>query len=180
MAVDGAVVRTPLDASEFGAAVRGAAHGLDPAIPVPPLRPMADVVAGATGQPRLRAWVLGVFSAVAVLLAVTGLYGTMAYAAQQRTREIAVRMALGATPAQATATLLRRGLALAAAGALIGLGAAVIAGRFLASMLFGVSALDPLTFAGAPLLLLSVAALSCYIPAVQARRLDPAAALNAD
>ena len=174
------VVRTPLDAGEFGAAIRGAVHGIDPAIPVPPLRPMADVVAGATGQPRLRAWVLGVFAAVAVLLAVTGLYGTMAYAAQQRTREIAVRMALGATPAQATAMLLRRGLTLAAAGALIGLGVAVIAGRFLATMLFGVSALDPLTFAGAPLLLLSVAALACYIPAVQARRLDPAAALNAD
>ncbi len=167
------VVRTRLDAARVAASIRQSVHSLDPSIPVPPIRSMDEVVAGATGQPRLRAWVLGVFASIALLLAVTGLYGTMAYAAQQRTREIGVRMALGATPAQATAMLLRSGLKLTAIGAVAGLGGAAIAGRLLASALFGVSALDPAAFAGGPAILLIVAAAACYIPIVQARRLQP-------
>jgi predicted permease len=174
------VIRTRLDAPQLGPAIRQLVRKLDPSIPVPPIRPMDEVVAGATAQPRFRAWVLGIFACVAVLLAITGLYGTMAYAAQQRTREVGVRMALGATPAQVTALLLRSGLQLAAAGTLLGLGGAAIAARLLASMLFGVSTFDPIAFAGGPALLFAAAGAACYLPAVRARRLDPLTAINAD
>ena len=97
-----------------------AVWAVDATIPVPPMRPMEDAVAGAVGQPRFRAWLLGVFAATAILLAMTGLYGTMAYAAQQRSREIGLRIALGATPRQATAPLVRQGLTLAGIGTLSG------------------------------------------------------------
>lgn len=174
------VVRTSLDARQVGAAVRQSVWTVDPSIPVPPIMPMDDALAAATGQPRFRAWVLGVFASIAVLLAVTGLYATMAYAAQQRTRELGLRIALGATPRQAMALLIRKGLTLAGAGILVGLGGAVIVGRLIASMLFGVSALDPVTFVGGPILLAAVAAVACYVPARRAQRLDPIAAINAD
>jgi len=141
---------------------------------------MDDVVAAAVGQPRFRAWLLGIFAAMAIVLAMTGLYGTMAYAAQQRSREIALRIALGATPAQATAPLVRQGLMLAAAGTIAGLGGAAIVARALRAMLFGVAANDPATYVAAPLLLAAVAALACYLPARRARRVDPIAAINAD
>ena len=174
------VVRSSLDAQHVSAAVRQSVWNLDASIPVPPIRPLEDALADATGQPRFRAWVLGVFACVAVLLAVTGLYATLAYAAQQRTREMGVRIALGATPAQATALLLRNGLTLAGAGILVGLAGAIAVGRLLASTLYGVSALDPVAFAGGPALLLLVAAIACYLPARRARHLDPIAAINAD
>jgi hypothetical protein len=112
--------------------------------------------------------VLGIFASVAVLLAVTGLYATMAFAAQQRTRELGLRIALGATPGQAMALLMRNGLALAAAGIVAGLGGAVIVGRLIASMLYGVSALDPVTFISGPIVLVVVAAVACYAPARRA------------
>ena len=174
------VLRTSLDAGQVAAAVRQSVWSVDRSIPVPPIRQLQEALSGATGQPRFRAWVLGVFASIAVLLAVTGLYATMAYAAQQRTRELGLRIALGATPGQAMALLVRNGLALAGAGVLVGLAAAAIVARFIASMLFGVSPLDPVTFAGGPILLMAVAAIACYVPARRARRLDPIAAINAE
>jgi hypothetical protein len=174
------VIRTPLDAGRITGAVKRAVWSEDATIPVPPLRRMAEAVAGAVGQPRFQAWLLGVFAATAILLAMTGLYGTMAYAAQQRSREIGLRIALGATPRQATAPLLRQGLTLTGIGTLLGLAGSVGLGRALNALLFGVGAHDPATFIGAPLMLAAVAALACYLPARQARRLDPIAAINAD
>jgi len=174
------VLRTPLDPARIAAGVREAVWSVDATIPVPPLRQMDDVISGAVGQPRFRAWLLGIFAAMAIVLAVTGLYGTMAYAAQQRSREIALRIALGATPEQATAPLVRRGLMLAAVGTTFGLGGAAIVARALRAMLFGVAANDPATYIAAPLLLAAVAALACYLPARRARRVDPIAAINAD
>jgi len=174
------VLRTSLDAGQVAAAVRQSVWRVDRSIPVPPIRPLEEALSGATGQPRFRAWVLGVFASIAVLLAVTGLYATMAYAAQQRTRELGLRIALGATPGQAMALLVRNGLALAGAGVLVGLVGAAIVARLIASMLFGVSTLDPVAFAGGPILLMVVAAIACYVPARRARRLDPIAAINAD
>jgi predicted permease len=174
------VIRTPLDAGRISAAVRQAVWSVDDTIPVPPLRPMEDAFAEAVGQPRFRAWLLGLFAATAVLLAMTGLYGTMAYAAQQRTREIGLRIALGATPRQATAPLLRSGLIVTAAGLLIGLAGSIGVARALSSLLFGVGATDPATFVGVPTILAAVAALACYLPARHARSLDPVKAINAD
>jgi ABC-type antimicrobial peptide transport system permease subunit len=153
---------------------------VDNTIPVPPLRPMADAIASASGQPRFRAWLLGLFAATAILLAMTGLYGTMAYAAQQRTREIGLRIALGATPQQATAMLLRNGLALAGLGTLVGLAGSVGVAHALSTMLFGVGVNDPATFVGVPLLLIASASIACYLPARRAGRLDLIRAINAD
>src|SRR3954469_1331492 len=174
------VIRTPLDAARMSAAVRQAVWSVDDTIPVPPLRPMEDAFADAVGQPRFRAWLLGLFAATAVLLAMTGLYGTMAYAAQQRTREIGLRIALGATPRQATAPLLRSGVIVTTAGILIGLAGSIGVARVLSSLLFGVGATDPATFIGVPMLLAAVAALACYLPARHARSLDPVKAINTD
>ena len=109
-----------------------------------------------------------------------GLYGTMAYAVQQRTREIGLRIALGATPQQATALLLRNGMTLTAIGTAIGLAGSVGVARALSSLLFGVGATDPATFIGVPALLAAVAALACYLPARRARHLDPIKAINAE
>ena len=174
------VIRTPLDAGRISGAVRRAVWIGDDTIPVPPLRRMTDAMAGAVGQPRFRAWLLGVFAATAILLAMTGLYGTMAYAAQQRSREIGLRIALGATPRQATAPLLRQGLTLIGIGTCLGLAGSVGLARALNALLYVVGARDPATFVGAPLMLAVVAALACYLPARQARRIDPIAAINAD
>jgi putative ABC transport system permease protein len=174
------VIRTPLDAAHISAAVRQAVWSVDDTIPVPPLRAMDDAFADAVGQPRFRAWLLGLFAAAAILLAMTGLYGTMAFAAQQRTREIGLRIALGATPTQATARLLRSGLTLTALGTAIGLAGSVGVARALSSLLFGVSAADPATFIGVPAILVAIAWLACYLPARQARQLDPIRAINAE
>jgi ABC-type antimicrobial peptide transport system permease subunit len=110
----------------------------------------------------------------------TGLYGTMAYAAQQRTREIGLRIALGATPRQATGLLLGSGLRLAAIGIGAGLAGSIGVARALSTMLFGVRASDPATFIAVPVMLGLVAAVACYLPARRARRIDPIAAINAD
>jgi putative ABC transport system permease protein len=174
------VIRTPLDAASITAGVRQAVWSIDGTIPVPPLRPMDDALASAVGQPRFRAWLLGIFAGTALALAMIGLYGTMAYAAQQRTREIGLRIALGATPEQATAPLVRQGLTLAGIGIAVGLTGSVGVARTLSAMLFGVGASDHATYIGAPLVLAAVAALACYLPARQARRVDPIAAINAD
>jgi putative ABC transport system permease protein len=174
------VIRTPLDAARLGAAVRQAVWNVDDTIPVPPIRPMADALAGAVGQPKFRAWLLGLFAAMAMALAMTGLYGTMAYAAQQRTREIGLRIALGATPRQATSLLLFNGLRLTALGTAIGLAGSVGVSRALSSMLFGVGAADPATFVGVPAMLAAVAWLACYLPARRARQLDPIRAINSE
>jgi putative ABC transport system permease protein len=174
------VLRTPLEAQALSAAVRQAVWSLDGTLPVPPLRGMQHLLADAVGQPRFRAWLLGLFAGTAVLLAMIGLYGTMAYVAQQRTREIGLRIALGATPQQATAPMLRSGLTLAAIGTVLGLAGSLAGTRTLSTMLFGVGVNDPATFIGVPLALLFVAAVACYLPARQARRLDPLKAINAD
>ena len=124
------VLRTPLDAGTLSAASQtsGVEHGRA-RFRSRRSRPMDDVFASAVGQPRFRAWLLGLFAAIAILLAMTGLYGTMAYAAQQRTREIGLRIALGATPQQATAPLVRQGLTIAGIGTPLGLAGSVAVAR---------------------------------------------------
>jgi putative ABC transport system permease protein len=174
------VIRTPLDAANLTAGVRQAVWSVDDTIPVPPLRAMNEALADAVGQPRFRAWLVGVFAGTAMLLAMIGLYGTMAYAAQQRSREIGLRIALGATPQQATRPLLREGMLLAGAGTALGLAGSVVVTRALAAMLFGVGVNDPATYTAAPLLLAATAMLACYLPARQAQRVDPIAAINSD
>jgi putative ABC transport system permease protein len=141
---------------------------------------MEHMLTDAVGQPRFRAWLLGLFAATAIALAMTGLYGTMAFTAQQRTREIGLRIALGATPKQATALILRSGLTLTAVGTTLGLAGSIAVARPLSSLLFGIGATDPATFVGVTAALVAVAWLACYLPARRAQRMDPIRAINAE
>jgi ABC-type antimicrobial peptide transport system permease subunit len=117
---------------------------------------------------------------LALLLAAVGLYGVLSQLVAQRTRDLGVRIALGASHGDIVRLVLRQGLQLAAVGAVIGVVAAAIAARGIASVLYGVSAHDPLTMAAVTLLLLGIAAVACYVPARRAMRVDPIVALRAD
>ncbi|HEY2904272.1 MAG TPA: ABC transporter permease [Vicinamibacterales bacterium] len=174
------VVRSSLPVDAVNALVREVVHGLDATLPIPPARPLQQIVSDAVGQPRFRAGLVGMFAASALLLAMIGLYGTIAFSVHQRTRELGLRIALGASPRQATRLVLISGLKLALAGAVIGLAAAAGLTRLLAAMLFGVAAADPVTFVIAPLAIVAVAMLACYLPARRVRTIEPLRALVSD
>ena len=174
------VLRTALPNDRINTIVREAVHALDATLPVPPGRLMEQVVSDAVGQPRFRAWLVGLFAAAALLLAMIGLYGTLAFSVHQRTRELGLRMALGASPQQTMRLILASGLRLAGVGAALGIVGTVAVTRALTTVLFGVGPTDPATFVVAPLSVIIVAAIACYLPARRIRRIDPLAALNDD
>ena len=144
------------------------------------LIPMDRLVASSVARPRFYAVILGVFAAVAGVLAAIGIYGVLAYTVIQRTQEIGIRMALGAQRAQVLALVLRKGVTLAAAGIGIGLVAAVGTTRLLQGMLFGITPLDPLTFLAVSLTFGLVATFACYMPARRATKVDPMVALRSE
>ena len=174
------VLRTALPVERVNSIVSDAVHGLDATLPVPPARRMDQVMSDALGQPRFRAWLVGLFAGAAWLLAMVGLYGTVAFMVHQRTRELGLRMALGASPQQTMSLVLSFGLKLAGAGAALGLISAVAATRLLATMLFGVGPTDPATFIAAPLSIVVVAGVACYLPVRRIRRIEAWKALNDD
>jgi|HubBroStandDraft_2_1064218.scaffolds.fasta_scaffold21620_2 putative ABC transport system permease protein len=171
-------VRSHGNPSALGGALREQIRAIDPALPVAEVRPMAEVIGSSIAQPRFRTTLLSLFGAVALLLAAIGIYGVLAYTVAQQTREIGIRMALGANPGRVLRLVLGRGLRLAGAGTVIGVLAALLLTQLLNSLLFGVSATDPLTFAAVAGLLLGVALLACYVPARRAMRVDPMVALR--
>ena len=138
---------------------------------------METLLAGARGPARALSILIAMFAAVALLLAAVGIYGVMTYLVAQRTREIGIRMALGASARTVVAMVVGRGLALTLAATLLGMAGAAALTRTLATLLFGVGPLDPLTFAAAAALLGGVALLACYLPARRAARVDPVVAL---
>ena len=123
---------------------------------------------------------LSIFAAVALLLAAVGIYGVMSYSVNQRTRELGVRMALGAGTGDLLRLVVRQGLILAVIGLILGLGAALALNRVMASLLFEVTSTDPATFAGLSLLLVVIATIACLVPALRAARVDPVTALRCE
>jgi len=174
------VVRTKSDPALIAAAVRRAVWSVDKDQPVSNVRTLDQVFSAAISQERFQALMLGLFAALALLLACVGLYGVISYAVVLRTHEIGVRMALGAQPVDVLRLVIRQGMTLTLAGLIVGIVAGTFVTRVLTDMLFGVTPRDPLTFAGVPVLLLLVALLACYIPARRATRIDPLSALRAE
>jgi predicted permease len=175
-----AVVRTSAEGAALATAVRALVHELDPDLPVVGFRALDDVVSESVSQPRFYSLLLAAFAVVALLLASVGIYGVIAYGVAQRTHEIGIRVALGASGARVLRTVVGQGLALALLGVALGVAIALWVTRALASLLYGVTATDPLTFAGVGLLLLAVAALACWVPARRAASIDPMVALRSE
>ncbi len=172
------VVRSELGAGALAAAVRDQVSAQDPQQPISAIRTMDEVIDASVTDRRLSTSLMAGFAATALLLAAVGLYGVLSYAVSQRTREIGVRMALGARAGDVLGLVVRDGLRLALAGAAVGLAAALPLTRALEGLLFGVAPSDPATFAGVPLLLLAVCALASWFPARRACRVDPMVALR--
>jgi ABC-type antimicrobial peptide transport system permease subunit len=171
------VVRTAGEPEHTVPAVRSIVRDIDPAQPLVNVRTMQTAMAGTVAQPRLQMALLMIFGSVAVALAAVGVYGVMAYTVSQRTPEIGVRIAVGASPRRVVAMVVWQGAQLALYGVLLGLIAAALAAGAMQSLLFEVSVLDPLTFAIAPLILGAAALLASYVPARRAARISPMVAL---
>ena len=160
--------------------VRASLKSIDPNVPIAAIESMETLFERSMGPRRFNLYLLGAFAAVSLALAAIGLFGVMAYLVSQRTREIGVRLALGATRGEVFRLILTRGLTLAVIGAVGGVGAALWLTRVMQSLLFSVSRTDPVTFAAVPVTLVAVAVLACYIPARRAMRVDPVIALRAE
>jgi predicted permease len=173
-------VRTTTSPSALISAIRSEVHALNKDLPVYDVKPLRDRISESTSKARLSAILLMSFSGIALVLAAIGIYGVMSYMVAQRTREIGIRMALGAQGANVRALLLRRGLALTAFGIGIGAAAALVTTRILATMLYQVKPDDPLTFVLMAGLLGLVAMVATYIPARRATRVDPMTVLRAE
>jgi len=175
-----AVVRTTGDPEALEAAFTKAVHASDPLLAVTQVHTMDEVVASTEASRRFNTAVLSAFAGVALALALLGIYGVLAYSVTERTREIAIRMALGATRGDVQARTLRQALVLAAVGVVAGLGAAAVLTRYLASLLYGVEPLDGATIGGAVVVLLVCAGLAGWIPARKAASVEPMEALRSE
>ena len=174
------VIKTSGDPLAFVGVLRREAQEINPRIPISNPRSMDEVVATASARASFTAALLGTASGIALLLGVVGIYGVVSYIVAQRTREIGVRMALGATGASVRGMVVRQGLVLASIGAAIGLLAAGALSSLLESILFGVDATDPLTYGSVALMLIAASALATWIPAAKAAGVQPSTALRAD
>ena len=160
------------------AVIQAVLRQIEPQLVFPVVRTLADVAGESTAGTRLAMWLLGLFAAVALVLAAVGVYGVMSYAVRQRTREISTRLALGATAGGMLVMTLRDGARLAAVGLAIGLTGSLLAARSLASLLFGVQVADPLTLGATAGVLAITTLVACYLPARRAASVDPARALQ--
>ena len=179
------VVRTAGDPMSLVSAVRHEITSMDPNLPIAAIRPMADVVASAASTPRFTGLLLGLFATLALTLAAIGIYGVLAYLVSQRTREIGIRMAIGADRSAVLGLVISRGLWLALAGVGVGLAtsfvvARFVVGRFVEGLLYQVHPIDPVTFIAVPAVLTVVALIASVVPARRAMRVDPITALRTE
>jgi putative ABC transport system permease protein len=172
------VVRTAGDATRFRAAIQKEIRAIDPEQPVSDVRTLKEVVARSIARPRFNTLLLTIFAAVALVLASVGLYGVMNYSATQRTHEVGIRMALGATRADIMKLVVGNGMMLTVIGIGIGVAASLVLTRVMASLLFGVTATDIPTFLSVSVVLAGVALVANYIPARRATRVNPVIALR--
>jgi putative ABC transport system permease protein len=171
-------VRASGDPLALVSAARGELQKLDPELPMAALATMDQLLADSLSRSRFTMLLLGIFAAVALLLAAVGIYGLIAYSVTQRTQELGIRIALGAQRRDVLRLVLVQGTRLTLLGLALGVLAALALSRLLATLLFGVTATDPLTFAGVAALLAFVALLACFLPARRATRVDPLVALR--
>jgi putative ABC transport system permease protein len=174
------VARSGLEPSVLGAAITGAVHAIDPELPVSRVRTMEEFQSASVAQPRFTALLLAGFALLAMSLALVGVYGVMSYAVSQRTREIGVRIALGADRQDVVWMVVRHGLALAGIGIAIGLLGAMLGTRLIERLLFGVSATDPITFVAAAVALGVASVAATCVPALRAARVAPVTALRCE
>jgi putative ABC transport system permease protein len=171
-------VRAHGNPASLYAAMRTVVADLDPELPLHDMRPMDQVVAETMSTRRLTLWLVGAFGAIALVLAVVGIYGVMSYAVTERVHEIGVRMALGAQRRDVLRLVVGNGMRLAAAGLALGAGVALLATRLITGLLFGIRASDPATYAVICVLLAFAAFAACYVPARRATAVDPLVALR--
>jgi len=174
------VVRTRANASGVMQSIRGLVHALDSTRAVFGVKRLDEVLSASLDQPRLNAQLLGFFASMAMLLACVGLYGLVALTVASRTREIGVRIALGAEPGRILRSVFADAGRLLAAGTVVGVGLTIGAERLLSTLLFGVSPADPTTIAGTVAALAAVAIVAAYLPARRAARVDPVEAMRAE
>jgi predicted permease len=174
------MVRTAGNPTEIAPALREAVWEVDREIPISGFQNMETRIANSLSQPRFRMILVALFAAVAVVLASTGLYGVLAYFVRQRTRELGIRVAMGAAPPSIIGLVLRKGMSLVAIGIVLGLTGGFAGTRIVSSLLFGVSARDAVTFASVSLCLVAVGLIACVVPALRAVRVDPQEVLRAE
>lgn len=172
------VVRTNTPAATFREALKSRLATIDSEIRLSRTSSMDDLIMSALKRPRFNLMLLGIFATTALLLAAVGIYGVMSYLVEQQTREIGIRSALGAKRSHILKLVIGQGVGMALVGVVLGLAASFGLTRFIASLLYGVTALDPMVFIGVSILLLTVSVLACYIPARRATKVDPLVALR--
>jgi putative ABC transport system permease protein len=172
------VLRSAADAESLTGSVREAVAKLDPDLPIAKVTTLKTIMDNSLAQPRFSMLLMASFGGIALLLACIGMYGIISYSVAQRTREIGIRLAVGAQPRQVLTMILGHGARLAGLGIVIGLLAALSATHVMESFLYGVQSTDPITFVGMTLLFIVVALLACYLPARRATRVDPLIALR--
>lgn len=174
------LVRISSDPAAIVGSVRGAIREVDPALAVFGLEPLADTVSRSIAERRFTMSVLGLLAAVALLLAAIGVQGVLGCMVSERTREIGIRLALGAEPSRVVRQVVSHGLSLALTGAALGLGAAFVLTRAMRALLFETTPADPMTFVAVPALIVAVAVVASFLPARRATRVDPSSALRGE
>jgi len=172
------VLQTAADDTHIGTMLRGLVNALNPEVPVTQVKTMITVISDAVATPASTASLFVTFAVLALVLGLIGIYGVLAFLVSRRTREIGIRIAMGAQRRDVLWLVLKEGAKFAAIGIALGLTGALIVTRWMSSELYGVSALDPLTFGSVALVMAIVTMLACYIPARRAMAVDPLVALR--